>query len=63
MLNLYVKLLNKIQDLKEAEDGATIIEYSLLIGLLTVAVVATVILVGSWIALKWTALMTAVNLA
>ena len=38
------------------EDGAALIEYSILIGLITVAAVATIALVGTWVAGKWTAL-------
>lgn len=38
------------------ESGAALVEYSLLIGLITVAVVATVILVGAWISGQWVAL-------
>ena len=49
MLKLYFWL----KDLKENKEGATIIEYSLLIGLLTVAVVALVALVGPWLATQW----------
>ncbi len=42
--------------LRKDEEGATLIEYSLLIGLLTVAVIALVISVGSWISNKWSTL-------
>lgn len=66
MLKLYAKAKTllwdprgTLRDLKEDTEGATIIEYSLLIGLITVAVVATVVLVGAWVAAKWVALDTA----
>ncbi len=42
--------------LRKDEDGATLIEYSILIGLLTVAVIALVLAVGGWISDKWTTL-------
>lgn len=61
MLKFYAKAKSLIQDLKEAKEGATIIEYSLLIGLLTVAVVATVALVGPWLALQWTTLWAVIS--
>jgi pilus assembly protein Flp/PilA len=40
------------------ERGASLLEYSILIGLITVGVVATVTNVGTWISGKWTALYT-----
>ncbi len=41
------------------ERGASLLEYSILIGLITVGVVATVTNVGNWISGRWTALYTA----
>ena len=41
------------------EDGAALIEYTVLIGLMLVGVVATVTAVGTWVSGKWTALNTA----
>ena len=38
------------------ESGAALVEYSLLIGLITVAVVATIVLVGTWVSGQWVAL-------
>ena len=38
------------------ERGASLLEYSILIGLITVGVVATVTNVGNWISGRWTAL-------
>jgi pilus assembly protein Flp/PilA len=45
------------------ESGAALVEYSLLIGLITVAVVATIVLVGTWVSAQWLALNTAVTAA
>jgi len=45
------------------ESGATLIEYSLLIGLITVVAVVTVGLVGTWVGLQWNELLTAINAA
>lgn len=59
MLKLYVAAKSRIQDLKEKKDGATMIEYSLLIGLITVVVVVLIGLVGDWILAQWTALEAA----
>ena len=56
MLKLYTATKMFFADLKDDSEGATIIEYSLLIGLLTVAIVATVVLVGTWLGTQWTTL-------
>ena len=47
--------------LRKEEDGATLIEYSILIGLLTVAVIALVLAVGGWISEKWSSLNSALS--
>jgi pilus assembly protein Flp/PilA len=68
MLKLYVAGLNRlaamqsrVAELKEDRSGATIIEYSLLIGLLTVAVIALVLFIGQWLVGAWTVLKTNVG--
>lgn len=43
------------------ESGAALVEYSLLIGLITVAVVATIVLVGGWVSDQWVNLNAAVT--
>jgi pilus assembly protein Flp/PilA len=40
------------------ERGASLLEYSVLIGLITAGVVVTVIAVGGWVGLQWTTLKT-----
>ena len=59
MLKLYSKAQSFIWKLRDDAEGATIIEYSLLVGLLTVAVVATVVIMGTWISGQWTGLQAA----
>ena len=44
------------------ERGASLLEYSILIGLITVGVVASVTSVGTWMGTKWTALKTALGI-
>ena len=44
---------------KNDEDGAALIEYTVLIGILLVAVIATIGLVGTWVSTQWTALNAA----
>ena len=43
------------------EEGASLIEYTVLIGVMLVAVIAAIISVGNWVNNKWTALNTALN--
>ena len=53
------KALIVLNQFKNDEDGAALIEYTVLLGLMLVAVVATITLVGTWVSGKWTALNTA----
>lgn len=50
------KFMGKLASFKKDEDGAALIEYTVLIGLMLVGVVATVGLVGTWVGGQWTAL-------
>ena len=43
------------------ESGASLLEYSVLIGLITAAVITSVSNVGTWVTGKWSALDTALN--
>ena len=42
--------------LRRDEDGAALIEYTVLLGIMVVAVIATIIAVGGWVNGKWTTL-------
>jgi pilus assembly protein Flp/PilA len=53
-----LQLLNR---LKNDEEGAALVEYTVLLGIMLVAVVATIGLVGGWVNTKWTALWTALS--
>jgi pilus assembly protein Flp/PilA len=53
------KALTVLNQFKNDEDGAALIEYTVLLGLMLVAVVATIGLVGTWVSGKWTTLNTA----
>jgi pilus assembly protein Flp/PilA len=55
------KVWNFVEKLRQDEDGAALIEYTVLLGILVVAVVATIVAVGTWVNLKWSALNTAIN--
>ncbi len=50
------KVMSLIGRLRRDEDGAALIEYTVLLGIMLVAVIATIILVGTWVGGKWTAL-------
>ena len=49
---------NFLQKLRRDEDGAALIEYTVLLGILIVAVIATITLVGSWVSGQWNTLQT-----
>jgi pilus assembly protein Flp/PilA len=53
------KTLELIRGLGRDEDGASLIEYTVLLGILLVAVIATIGLVGTWISGQWTGLQAA----
>ena len=38
------------------EDGAALIEYTVLLGILVAAVIVTIGLVGTWVSTEWVAL-------
>ena len=43
------------------ESGASLLEYSVLVGLITAAVVGTIITVAGWTGDRWNALYTTLN--
>ncbi len=45
-----------LKQLVKDEEGAALIEYTVLLGILVVAVIATIVLVGKWVNTKWSAL-------
>ncbi len=47
---------NLIKKLGRDEDGAALIEYTVLLAILLVSVIVTIGLVGTWINGRWTAL-------
>jgi pilus assembly protein Flp/PilA len=40
------------------EEGAALVEYTVLLGIMLVAVISTIVLVGGWVNMKWAALWT-----
>ena len=53
--------LQVMSKLAKDEEGAALVEYTVLLGSMLVAVVATIGLVGGWINTRWTALWTALS--
>ena len=51
-----LKVLNLLEKFRRDEGGAALIEYTVLLGILLVAVIATIGLVGTWINGQWTTL-------
>jgi pilus assembly protein Flp/PilA len=51
-----MKTLELMKRLAEDEDGAALLEYTVLLGIQLVAVIGTITTVGGWINDKWTAL-------
>lgn len=51
-----MEFVRLVQRLSEDEEGAALIEYTVLLGILLLAVITTIGLVGTWVSGKWTAL-------
>ena len=56
-----IKVLNVAKRFVADEEGAALVEYTVLIGILLVAVIAAILAVGGWVNTKWTALNTALT--
>ena len=46
--------------LKSDEDGAALIEYTVLLGVLLIAVIAIIAGVGQWVSTEWASLSTTI---
>ena len=55
------KFLHLLKRFGRDEDGAALVEYTVLLGIMLVAVITTISLVGGWINTKWTALFAALS--
>ena len=53
------KLLAFFETFRSDEDGAALVEYTVLLGLMLIAVILTIVAVGNWVNGKWTALNSA----
>ena len=59
MLKYYVKSKMALEDMKKNIEGASLIEYSILIGLITAAVVGIIVIIGGRVETWWEALSSA----
>ena len=50
------KVFNVAKRFVADEEGAALVEYTVLIGIMLVAVITAIIAVGNWVNTKWTAL-------
>jgi pilus assembly protein Flp/PilA len=55
------KFLNLAKRFVADENGAALVEYTVLIGIMLAAVILSIISIGGWVNTKWTALNTALT--
>jgi pilus assembly protein Flp/PilA len=55
------KMVKSLTRLRDDENATAMLEYSILIGLITVAVIAIIVAVGGWVTNQWTSLNSALN--
>jgi pilus assembly protein Flp/PilA len=55
------KLINIVKSFAADDSGATILEYSLLIGLIMAAAVSLIMGGGAWVAAQWQTLVNALG--
>ena len=49
-------MIKILKEFSSDESGAAMVEYTILLGMITVAVIASIVVVGGWVSTKWTAL-------
>jgi pilus assembly protein Flp/PilA len=54
------KLVKLVSQLQKDEDGAALIEYTVLLGILLIAVIGIIFAVGTWINKEWASLNSAI---
>jgi pilus assembly protein Flp/PilA len=50
------KIMSIARQFRSDENGAAMVEYTILLGIITIAVIVSVLFVGSWVGNKWTVL-------
>lgn len=61
MNKLIAKAQTALWQFKKDQSGAALVEYSILIGLITVAAIVAIGAVGVWVALQWGNLQTTIG--
>jgi pilus assembly protein Flp/PilA len=59
-LTAYDQLKTVVTEFKKDEGGAALIEYTVLLGILLIAVIALIAFIGTWISGQWSALSEAI---
>ena len=62
MMSLYVYIRTRLQSL-QLEEGQDLVEYALLLGLISIVAVAAIILAGDAVSEIWAAIVTALGTA
>ncbi|MER9326522.1 Flp family type IVb pilin [Mesorhizobium sp. M0488] len=52
------KLMTMARQFRDDSDGAAMVEYTILLGIITAAVIVSIIAVGAWVSTQWQALTT-----
>lgn len=50
------KLMTMARQFRDDENGAAMVEYTILLGIITIAVIGSVMVVGTWVGTQWTSL-------
>ena len=62
MMSLYVYIRTRLQSL-QLEEGQDLVEYALLLGLISIVAIAAIIFAGESVSQLWDAVSTALGLA
>ena len=49
---------DRVSSFAKGKDGAAMIEYTVLLGLILVLAIAAIVFAGTWVSSQWTALQT-----
>jgi len=58
-----MKILNAIKRFAADEEGTALMEYTILLGILVVAVIAIITTIGGWIKTQWSSLCNSIKVA
>lgn len=60
---MFKQFTSSLQSFSRDERGASLLEYTILLGIVTAVSVALIANVGTWVTGRWTALVTALGIA